>query len=400
MRPAIFIFLFGMDSSLSFLPLHMENLYEPLFGLSKDFMVGLPITVEFLFVGVAILISGAWFDRRGWRRPFLGGLVLAATGSVYSAVAPDAIQFVLSRAVVGSGFGLALMASQGFVITHTHDRNKTQGLAHMFAGLYAGSICGGAAGAMLAEYYGYSFVFLLGAGVIVLGIGYTMYFLPTEVNDEQQSEVKISQKFRASDLRNFLLNRNVLSLVFFSSLPAAIAVVGFLNYFSPIYLNRMGASESTIGQILIIYGTCLILAGPTIGKFVDASNDKKYWIFVGCLLGSAAFLVFSFLDGVPATMLAILLLGLSSSFVLSSQTAFALQLSVTKELGQGKAVAIFRSTSRAGQALGPIVFATLIGAMGMRDGIVALGIFYLVAATMFLLVTQKDKHVLPQTDAA
>jgi len=324
--------------------------------------------------------------------------VLAAIGSVYSALAPDAIQFVLSRAVVGSGFGLALMASQGFIIAHTHERNKTQGLANLFAGLYAGSICGGAAGAMLAEYYGYTFVFLLGAGVILLAIAYTLYFMSAP-DDEEKSNLKIAQTFRAVDLRDFLLNRNVLSLVFFSSLPAAIAVVGFLNYFTPIYLSRMGASESTIGQILIIYGTCLILAGPTIGKFVDASNDKKSWIFVGCLLGSAAFLVFSIFDGVPATMLAILLLGLSSSFVLSSQTAFALQLAVTKELGQGKAIAIFRSTSRAGQALGPIVFATLIGAMGMRDGIVALGIFYLVAATMFLLVTQKDKHMFTQSDA-
>ena len=258
-----------------------------------------------------------------WQYSFPAPGSTGADGSVYSAVAPDAIQFILSRAVVGSGFGLALMASQGFVITHTDDRNKTQGLAHMFAGLYAGSICGGAAGAMLAEYYGYSFVFLLGAGVIVLAIGYTLYFMSEREEVAPRTDIKIAQTFKAADLRAFLFNRNVLSLVFFSSLPAAIAVVGFLNYFSPIYLNRMGASESTIGQILIIYGICLILAGPTIGKFVDASNDKKSWIFVGCLLGSAAFLVFTFFDGVPATMLAILLLGLSSSFVLSSQTSAA-----------------------------------------------------------------------------
>ncbi|MEE9596656.1 MAG: hypothetical protein V3V96_07740, partial [Acidiferrobacterales bacterium] len=37
MRPAVFFFLFGVDLSMSFIPLHMERLYEPMFGLSKDF---------------------------------------------------------------------------------------------------------------------------------------------------------------------------------------------------------------------------------------------------------------------------------------------------------------------------------------------------------------------------
>ncbi len=399
MRPAIFIFLFGVDSSLSFLPLHMENLYVPMFGLSKEFIIGLPITAEFLCVGFFILVSGAWLDRRGWREPFLGGLALACLGSVYSAVAPDALQFILSRAIVGCGFGLALMASQGFVIAHSDGRSKAQGLAHMFAGLYAGSICGGAAGAMLAEHYGYTVVFLMGSAIIVLAIAYTYWFLPSPQAGAIVTADKPAQKFKASELREFLLDRNVLSLVFFSSLPAAVAVVGFLNYFSPIYLHRSGASESTIGQVLIIYGACLILAGPTIGRYVDASEDKKSWIFFGCLLGSASFLVFGVIDGVIAAVLAILLLGLSSSFVLSTQTAFALQLSVTQELGQGKAIAIFRSTSRAGQALGPLVFATMIGAIGMREGIVVLGVCYLVMALLFALITQKDKQVLVKDDA-
>lgn len=42
----------------------------------------------------------------------------------------------------------------------------------------------------------------------------------------------------------------------------------------------------------------------------------------------------------------------------------------------------------------------MIAAMEMRDGIVALGIFYLVAATMFLLVTQRDKHLLTENSGA
>ena len=35
MRPAAFLFLFGIDISVSFLPLHMEKLYVPIMALSK-----------------------------------------------------------------------------------------------------------------------------------------------------------------------------------------------------------------------------------------------------------------------------------------------------------------------------------------------------------------------------
>jgi predicted MFS family arabinose efflux permease len=83
-------------------------------------------------------------------------------------------------------------------------------------------------------------------------------------------------------------------------LPAAIAVVGFLNYFSPIYLNSIGASQATIGRVLMIYGVSLIYIGPMISRHVDASCNKKQYIFIGCLLGATTFLIFNFFNGIYA----------------------------------------------------------------------------------------------------
>lgn len=401
MRPAAFLFLFGIDISISFLPLHMETLYVPLFGLSKDTIMGLPISVEFLFVGIAILISGIWLDRRGWHEPFLGGLILAGSGVLYSWLAPDALHFIISRAVVGLGYGLALMASQGFVINFSDGRSKAQGLAHLFAGIYAGSICGGATGAMLAERIGYNLVFLSGAITLFAVAVYTLIFMRDAMKRpklavHQPVAVRAIGGLRIS---KFMFNRTVLSLIFFSSLPAAIAVVGFLNYFSPIYLNRIGASQSTIGQVLMIYGICLIYFGPYISRYVDASNNKKAYIFVGCFLGSMAFLIFHVLEGIVAAAAAILLLGFSSSFVLASQSAFALKLKVTQDLGEGKAIGIFRSTSRVGQMLGPIVFSAIIVATNINQGITYLGIAYLLTALLFIIFTQRDSKTVVFEDA-
>jgi predicted MFS family arabinose efflux permease len=392
MRPAAFLLLFGYDMSISFLPLHTEKLYTPLFGLSKDVIMGLPISVEFFLVGVCILVAGVWLDRRGWHEPFLAGITLTVVGTLYSWGAPDVLHFIISRGIAGGGYGLALMASQGFVIEYTDNKSKAQGLAYLFAGIYAGSLCGGATGAMLADRFDYNSVFFAGAVILFSVVVYCFIFMHKGMHRPQaRVPTPIPSSVSVNKVTGFLSNRIVLSLIFFSSLPAAIAVVGFLNYFSPIYLNRIGASQSTIGRILMIYGICLIYIGPVISRYVDASNKKRLYIFMGCLLGSMAFLTFNVFEGLIAAAVAVLLLGLSSSFVLASQSAYTLRLKVTEELGAGKSIGIFRSTSRGGQVLGPIVFSWLILATNINDGITYFGLAYLGFAVIFLLFTMKDK---------
>lgn len=400
MRPAAFLFLFGIDISVSFLPLHMENLYIPIFSLSKEVVMGLPISVEFMFVGIAILVSGVWLDRRGWHEPFVSGLIIAAAGVLYSWLAPNAIHFILSRAIVGIGYGLSLMAAQGFVITYTDWKSKAQGLAHLFAGIYAGSICGTATGAMMAEWMGYTPVFLIGALILIAVVVYTFTFMRSGMKRPlplKPASVKLPK--RRGKTIHFLFNRTILGLIFFSSLPAAIAVIGFMNYFSPIYLNRIGASQSTIGQVLMLYGICLIYFGPFLSKYVDASQNKKIYILLGCFLGSSALLTFHVFEGLTAAVMAVFLFGLSSSFVLASQSVYALKLKVTQELGEGKAIGIFRSTSRVGQMLGPIVFSAVIAATDISSGITFLGLAYLCTALLFLVVTHSDLKAVLLEDA-
>ena len=397
MRAAAFLFLFGIDISISFMPLHMERLSESFFGLSKDVVMGIPISTEFLFVGFSILAAGVWLDRRGWHEPFITGVLLAAAGGLYSRTAPNALHLIVSRAVVGTGYGLALMASQGFVITFSDNRSKAQGLASLFAGIYAGSICGGATGGMLAERLGYQAVFLCGA-LLLLGVAlYTVIFMrdafqrPVALTIRQPERIS-PQISRKSNLTNFLFDRSVLGLMLFSSLPAAIAVVGFLNYFAPIYLNRLGVSQSNIGRVLMIYGVCLIYFGSFISRYVDSSMSKKYYIFFGCMLGCGAFLMFGVFHGLAVATLAILLLGISNCFILASQSAYALKMDVTRSLGEGKAIGIFRSTSRMGQMLGPILFGWVIVATNINKGITYIGLAYFATALLFLFIAKHDKR--------
>jgi MFS family permease len=409
-RPVIFLFLLGVDLSAAFVPLHMKNLYQPLLDVPKDIVLGLPISAMFFSVSITIVLSGIWLDRRGWHEPFLAGLALTASAMIYAWLASSALHFILAMGLVGLGYGLSLMASQGFVIVHTDAKGKASGLAYLFAGMYAGSICGTAAGAMLAERIGYGPVFLLSGVLVFLTLAYTVVALrgairtvkpPSNIIIVQQSATVVTAKH----YWNFLSNRYVLGLIFLSSLPSAIAVIGLLNYFGPVYLNRLGVSQSIIGSVLILYSLCMVYLGPFVSKYIDASDNKRLFVFIGCALGGCAFLSFHFLTGLMATITAVLLLGLSSCFVLASQTTYALTLHVTKQLGQGRSIGIFRASSRIGQMLGPILFGWLMATTNINQGLTYFGIAYLATAVLFILLTServlfRDKVICESSSAS
>ncbi len=393
MRPAIFFFLLGIDISMAFVPLHMQNLYFPMLGLSKDLVMGLPISVEFFFVGIFILVAGIWVDRRGWHEPFIVGLLLAALGGLYSWLAPDALQFILSRAIIGTGYGLALMAAQGFVVKYSGSEGKATGLANLIAGLYAGSICGAVLGSIMAEVYGYRPVFMVGGLISFAVILYTLLSMHRAMRRPRVEPVKQqSSKWAAKKVIRFLFDLDVIALSLFSSMPASIAIVGFLNYFTPVFLDDISIPESTIGQVLMIYGFSLIFLGPVIGRYIDKSKNKKTFVIFGGFLGAAAFLTFDAAAGVSSAVISVILLSISSSFVLSSQSTMVLNLRVTRELGEGKALGIFRSISRAGQVIGPILFGGIFLASDINTVMTYFGVAYLIAVALLLFLVRENRE--------
>lgn len=396
-RPVAFLFFFGIDIFISFLPLYMATLTKAsFFGLSQDMIMGLPISVQMLFTGIAFFLAGVWNDRRGWHEPFLFGLFVAGTGFFFAWWAAQALYFVVAMGVIGFGYGLSLMASQGFVIGHTDEQNQAQGLAQLYAGIYAGSICGAATGAMLAERLGYSQVFFIGGIILFFTLAYTvlsMRHLLKKPGGKVISGSSAVRMMKRGRIFRFLWHRNVWSLILFNTIPAAIALVGLLNYLSPIYLQRIGTSQSNIGRVLMIYGLCMIYIAPLIAKHTGSSPKKKRYVVVSGGLGSVAFLAFylfgNITSGLMAVALAVLCMGLSDSFA-ASRNAYSLNLKVSRELGEGTALSIFYSMARIGQVVGPMLFGWLLMTVGINRGIAYVGMAYLGLTLLFLLTAKPE----------
>ncbi len=391
-RPVSFLFIFGSALTVSFLPLYMKELGNQTFlKLSAEMMLGLPISVKVFCTGIAIIVAGAWVDKRGWHEPFLIGLLLSAIGSGWSWKAASSFQFIVSMGIVGVGYGLGLMASQGFVIAVTDEHHKTQGLAQLWAGVYAGSICGSATGAMLADRFGYRIVFLVSAMILVLVILYSFIILRKNIRSPKTASDIRQQSLPTFEVFRFLSDRNIFALILLSSIPAEIAIIGLLNYFSPIYLNQLGVSQSDIGRVFMINGLSMIYLGPIISRYADGSPNKKIFILANGVLGSLAFIVFYLYSGLGAILTAVLILGLANSFA-ASRSAYTLRLRISQEVGQGKALGIMSAAGRIGQALGPLMFG-LIATGNMSQSIPYFGLGYLLLTLLLFLIIQSDTQI-------
>ena len=388
-RPAIFLYFFGQTISVSFLPLYMEQLYEPFLGLSKEMIMGLPICTTMFFGAISPLIAGPWVDKRGWHEALFTGFILTSFGFVYTWIAPDALHLIISRAFVGFGYGLTFMAANGFVVHFTDDNNKTQGLTYLIAGCFAGYICGSSTGGMLADRIGYNSVFIIGAVIIILSILYTIVFMknaigakgPSHKAEEEGSQAKSGQLFQ------FMTDIRVLALCFFIILPSSMITVGFINYFIPIYIDSIGSTSSNIGRLLMVHGLFFIYVAPFFSKFIDRSSQKSMYILLSALICSLSLILFPFVGGLLAAVLSILLLGFAGSF--EAIIPFALSFKSTKKLGDAKAIAIFSSVEKIGQVSGPLLFGWLILGQPTNNNLYFMGAAYLIGALFFSIVSRR-----------
>ena len=390
MRPVIFIYLLAMALSYSFIPLHMQSLYEPLWGFSKELIIGLPVSMEMFMAGISLIPVGIWMDRRGWHEPFFIGIGLSIAGALLSGVSRNAVDFILARGITGVGYGFTWISSQGFIINFTNRHSRARGFSNLVAGIFAGQICGTAMGAMLAERLSYVPVFFMSAGLL---IGLMLCAVPflwrycrrPDFDTGFPGSLSLKQLFR------FIFDSKVFSVLFLSVVPMSICLVGILFYLGPIYLKNLGSSQSDIGRALIVFGLCVIYLGPVIGKYVDRSQNKKAFIFVSGIIGGISLVVFKFYEGFGAMIFAIGMLGLSSSIGVTAQTVFALSPEVSKSIGSGRALSIHRAVDKLGQMLGPIIIGGVIAAKNIRDGLAVVGLVYMLASFVFVIAAGREK---------
>ena len=391
-RTAAFIYAFSMALSMSFLPIYAKDLYTPILGLTKEIVIGLPISAEMLFVAISFTLGGVWLDRKGWFWPFLVGAVITGTGVYLCGLARGITELIIYRAAVGFGYGLVVMATQSLVIHMSSQETRSSAITALEAGFFSGFISSTAVGGMLADRMGFRHVFFLGSVLSILAILFVLVFLKNLRNiglGETDRPTLPATTDERVGLLSVLKDREVVETLLLSAIPAALCLVGFLYFASPLFLTSAGVRQSDIARLMMIYGLCMVYVAPAINRWVDSLANKKIPIIAGGILGGSALLSFYYLNSVLMFVVILLLFSISGGMSYGARISLVSEAESSKSAGVGKALGIFNSMERLGNIFGPILVGGMITAFGITRAISNVGLIYLVGAILFAVLARK-----------
>lgn len=380
MRPIIFACLFATEMSMSYVPIRIGELGLDLFGLPPDVVSGLPVSCELFMAGLAMFAGGFWSQKSGWKPMLLSGVTLACLGSFASWLSPSALPFILARGMSGLGYGFINLAAQVFVIAHSSESRRAHNLAFMFAGLYAGTLCGSTMGGLIADRLGYHAVFPASAVMLVITVVVLSRLLPREA---WQSEESSAARLSFREAFAFLSDRRMGSLLLFFIIPNALITVCLFQFFMPLSLSQAGTSPATIGRVFLLYCVIVMFAGPLFGSLLDKAKSMVPPLVVSMLIVVLSLAALLVLDGLPAAMLSVALLAVNTAIASNGQGAYALSLPAAQSFGRARTMGFYNVAMRIGQVLGPLSLGIMMSVWNARTGITVLAVFTGVAALLF-----------------
>ena len=385
LRAAGFVFFLGYDMGISFIPLLARELYEPFLGLSRDVAIGLPISAEMVSAGVALLFSGGFSLRYGWQKVFAAGTLAAALGLFMGGMANSLHLLILGRIAAGFGFGLVLMAGQ---IGTLGKANAGAGLTSVFAGIFSGSICGSAAGAMLADHISFQAVLATAACTILLAL-FTIILGKEPAaapGANAAAQPMPTQGHMFSGCMQLLQDPRMHIVLLLVGIPAAMCLTGFLHYLLPLRLANAHVDQSDIGRIFMLYDLCFITAGPLLGRWIDHRKDKSLFLTLTGLFSGITLLIAAKATGMAGAAAAVVTLGLAQCLAAPASMICILTLASAQRLGREKTASVYRGLERMGQVAGPVVFALAISAMTAANALLLMGSVICALSLLFHLL--------------
>ena len=383
-RWPFFLFIFAESLSMSFFPLYVKQLYTPIPGWSQELVLGLPISIFMLVWALSLPAGGAWSDRVGRRRAFLGGALIAGVGLALTATAHGIWDLILWRSLTALGYGIVFITAQGYVVDYTPAAQRTRGMAMFLVAFFGGSLCGAAIGGILAERIGYALVFWLSALLALIAAAVAGRFLipPAGIT------VAAQPRLRLADLWDLLGNPQFMAVTLLTAIPAKLILTGFLYYAMPLYLSTLALSAGDVGRVMMTYGLAMILLSPLVGYLADAWGRRAGFVTVGGVLAGLAILLLDLKASVLLAVFGVTLLGAAQAIGVSPQLSLVMDVSRahSERMGAGTVMGIFRLLERIGNVLGPIVLALLIGALGFEAAFLTLGLYALVSVGLFAVI--------------
>lgn len=387
-RPLAFLFFISVAISLSFIPLMMKTLYQPVAGLPMEVVLALPLSLELFGLGLASILGGFLVNNVGWKGLFYIGADVAATGLLLSGGADNMLLLGIGRFLTGSGSGLVFLALRSLVNMEQDIIIRNQGFSHLYSGMTAGTAVGAIFGGALAELLGYSPVFLISLLFIVLVILLQMVILkkPSFMSTEKEASTFEKGVSSWKAVRILVTDPQSVSLFMLIVFPAYIAAA-FTFYYFPLYAETQGLSTGTIGLFIIFGSLCVIYLGPVLTDYISRTIGPYRGMLIGTMFCGGGLVLFGLFDGLPWAVLAIATMGIAEGFSVPAQNEVFLQSRFGIELGEDRTAGYYELLGNLGEMIGPIAFAVAM-TLAAISGPLLIGSMVMIFGVLFFMLMQ------------
>ena len=358
-RIPLFVFSFAEELQKSFLPLFVAEFHTKSDLFERDIMMGLPISTFMFVIAVFTPFAGRLVDKFGNKTLFISGLIPAIAGYLTCYFAGSANDILIGRSMTAVGYAVITISSQSYIAAVVPPENRARGMAIFVGVLMAGTMCGTAIGAILADWLGYKPVFLIATFFSLLAglLGWSMLNTELPVSEATKSAKAVSR----SPVAILARNSQFVLIVLFCAIPAKVILTGVLYLFVPIYLASLDASQSEIGRIMMVYSLIIIPISPLASGLADRLG-KNLLMVIGATVMSGIVLLGLYQSASVAAVLAVVAaLGVVHACLKAPLIVAAMEAAEqSPDITRTGALSLLRTSERIGSVIGPVVVAALL----------------------------------------
>lgn len=387
LRPIFFLAVFVESLGAGFLP-QLIAMAAGATGLGES-AGGAAFAVYFLCFLIVLVPASRAVEQHGARPFILAGASCIAAAMLVQALAPAYASLVAARAMAGTGQGLLFIGVQSALLEHAPAGQRTRAAAIIVLGFNGGMIAGAAIGSLLVEDLGPRGVFLIGAAIAMLLVAYTGLVVggraPTTTRSAERSRPLM-------DLVRALGSGAFLRALLLVGAPAKAVLTGVIGFALPILLSGAEWRPEDVGQVIMLYGCGVLVAGGPAARLVDRGQRSGLVVGAGGIGAGLALLLMS--AGMTVPILAgVLLLGLAHGLIHAPVITYVTEACAEVQLGAGGAAALYRVVERVGHALGPLLAGQLLALTGAGMTMLAwIGAALLAASVLFVVPLARENR--------
>jgi len=379
-RAPIFLFAFVEAMSAPIFPQFVITRSDPIVGIDVYLLIGLPVSLFFLCLFVATPVA-AYLSNRVRQKPILlAGALGAAVGFIGVSISDLYIDLLIWRCISAISYAFVITSFQSTIERMCSSDYWIKTLAFSLIVTVIGAGCGVVVGGMIAERLAYSDVFLVAAGVALIG-GLTITLFMENLAPRSHPDVPVPGLW--SRLR-LLGNVRFLAAVAFGALPAKFVLSGVLLFIVPLFLSDLGVTPAVIGIIMVFYFAVVAAGTPLFHWLADKASLSMMAVFVGALVTCSGFLVLYQWHDVTAILIAICGLGVGHAMSVAPLLSLIPEVceKEMETLGPSTVITTYRTLENMGGIAGPLAAAALVNHFGFPHAIAVMGLIVLGSALL------------------